>query len=170
MPDNAVADTEIPEVVEEYMVVLIILSLGVGVMITLHISMNATVGAITGNPRMANVIFWAMGLATSAVVASLRADPGFWKRAVSVPGWLFLAGAVGSGIALFTNLAIPRIGATNLTMILIASQLGAAAALSHWGLLGSPRDTFAWWKLVGMALTMAGSAIVLYGGRIFTRI
>jgi bacterial/archaeal transporter family-2 protein len=145
-------------------------ALGVGVLITLHMSMNATVGSLTGNPRMANIIFWAAGFVSSVAVGFLRMDPGFWKRAMAVPSWLFLAGAVGSGIALFTNLAIPRIGATNLTMILIASQLGAAAALSHWGLLGSPRDTFAWWKLVGIALTLVGTAIVLYGGRIFTKI
>ena len=155
---------------EVRMFLFVLAALGMGVMITLHMSMNATVGSLTGNPRMANMIFWAAGFLTSTAVGLLRVDPGFWKRAMAVPGWLFLAGAVGSGIALFTNLAIPRIGATNLTMILIASQLGAAAALSHWGLLGSPKDAFAWWKLVGIALTMVGTAIVLYGGRIFTKI
>lgn len=155
---------------EVRMLLFVFAALGIGVMITLHMSMNATVGSLTGNPRMANMIFWAAGFLTSTAVGLVCKDPGFWKRAASVPGWLFLAGVVGSGIALFTNLAIPRIGATNLTMILIASQLGAAAALSHWGLLGSPRDAFAWWKLVGIALTIVGTAIVLYGGRIFTKI
>lgn len=141
----------------------------VGAIITLHMAMNAYAGVLSGNARMANVVFWIAGLATALVAASTRQDPDFVKRAYSVPAWLGLAGVIGASISLFTNLAIPRIGASNLTMLLLAGQLAASAALSHYGVLGSPAEPVSWRRLAGLALVAAGAALSIYGGKGISR-
>jgi transporter family-2 protein len=138
-----------------------------GAVVTLHMSMNAYAGVLSGNMRLANVAFWAVGLLTAAVAASTQRDPEFFRRLPSVPVWLVFAGAIGAGISMFTNLAVPRIGAVNLTLLLLVGQLCASSVLSHLGALGSPKEPVMWWKVAGIALATAGAALSLYGGKLF---
>jgi len=141
----------------------------VGAIITLHMTMNAYAGVLSGNAKMANVVFWLVGLITAVAVASTREDPDFVKRAYSVPAWLILAGAIGASISLFTNMAVPRIGASNLTMLLLVGQLAAAAVLSQFGALGSPLEPLSWPRAAGIALAAAGAALSIYGPRLSGR-
>jgi len=149
------------------MLAYIALTVLMGAVITIHMSMNAYAGILSGNMRMANVVFWAMGLATAVIAASNQRDPDFFRKLGSVPAWLSLAGVIGACISMFTNLAIPRIGAVNLTLLLLVGQLCASSVLSHLGALGSPREPIEWWKVAGIALSACGAALVMYGGRVF---
>ncbi|MBU0927984.1 MAG: DMT family transporter [Spirochaetes bacterium] len=149
------------------MLVYIALTVVMGTIITLHMSMNAYTGILSGNMRMANVIFWSIGLVTALIAAWNQRDPEFYRKLYSVPAWLLLAGAIGAGISMFTNLAVPKIGAVNLTMLLLVGQLCASSAFSHFGILGSPREPIMWWKVTGVALAAGGAALAIYGGRIF---
>ena len=146
---------------------MIALTIGMGVIITLHMSMNAYTGILTGNVRMANVVFWLVGLLTAIITAWSQRDPEFYRKAFTVPAWLALAGAIGACLSLFTNMAVPRIGAVNLTMLLIIGQLAASSVFSHFGVLGSPREPVMWWKIVGVIIVAGGAALSMYGGRLF---
>jgi len=143
------------------------LTVVMGAIVTLHMTMNAYAGILAGNMRMANVIFWLVGLTTAIAVAWNQRDPEFYRRLDSVPGWLILAGAIGAGISMFTNLAVPKIGAVNLTLLLLVGQLGASSILSHFGALGSPRDPVSWWKVGGVVLAAGGAVLSMYGGKLF---
>ena len=47
---------------------LIALMLLIGFVLTLHLAMNAQVGAIVKNPRMANALFWTMGAIVAIII------------------------------------------------------------------------------------------------------
>ncbi|GAB1432190.1 hypothetical protein MASR2M29_08150 [Spirochaetota bacterium] len=148
---------------------MILLTIFIGMIITLHMSMNAYAGHLAGNTKMANLVFWAMGLSTSIIISFTQKDPGFMKRAMGIPPWLFLAGGIGATISLFTNSAIPLIGSANLTMLLLAGQLAASVVVSHFGIMGSPLEPVAWYRIAGVALAGLGAALSIYGGKLFPR-
>jgi transporter family-2 protein len=144
-------------------------ALVIGAVISIHMSMNAQVGLSLGNARLANIFFWASGFLAAVLLALPRQDFGLVRRLPQIPWWLFLAGVLGACISLFVSISIPRIGAINLTILLLTGQLIASTILSDRGWLGSERSPLSWWKLLGMLVMVLGTALVLYGDRIFGR-
>ena len=59
---------------------LIALMLLIGFVLTLHLAMNAQVGAILKNPRMGNAIFWAIGACTAIIIGATDWDPTVFGR------------------------------------------------------------------------------------------
>ena len=155
----------ITENLEEWnMIVYLISTVAMGVLITLHMSLNARAGISAGDPRVSNVIFWLVGtLAALGTLIAGGAGNGFFRKVSIVPPWLWLAGAIGAGISVFTSLAIPKIGIANLTLIMLVGQLVASAAFSHFGFLGSPRDPVSVWKILAIILVASGTALFFYG-------
>ena len=45
---------------------LLLLSVGLGVVLTVHLAMNGMVGAAINNPRVGNAVFWCVGAAMAA--------------------------------------------------------------------------------------------------------
>ncbi|MBU0936970.1 MAG: DMT family transporter [Spirochaetes bacterium] len=148
------------------MLTLSLMALAVGAFISLHMSMNAQTGVLLGDARLANVFFWLFGLIAAVLLALPRQDYSLLRRLGGIPPWLLLAGALGACIALFASIAIPKLGAANLTVLLLAGQLLASSALSAAGALGSPRTPLSLVKLAGLVLMLAGTALALYADRI----
>lgn len=146
------------------MVFYMIFTVIMGVLITLHMSMNAQAGVFAGDPRISNLVFWLVGCVT-AVITLFAGGIGntFFRKVLIVPPWLWVAGAIGAFISVFTSLAIPKIGIANMTLIMLIGQLVASAAFSHLGILGSPRDPVSAWKLSGIALVVIGTMLFFYG-------
>ncbi len=139
----------------------------VGMLITLHISMNANAGIYSGDQRAVNVIFWLAGSAAAIVSCLVKGSGnGFIGKISVVPPWLYIAGIIGAGISLYTSSVIPRLGVANMTIILLVGQLAASAAFSHFGLLGSPKDPVSLWKIGGLCLVLLGLALFMYGKKL----
>ena len=141
------------------------LTVAVGCLVTIHISMNARIGAITGSGNLANSVFWLVGFAASIAISG-GYTPGFLSRIASAPTWLLLAGAVGAVIAAFNNAMIPRIGIANLTFCLFLGQVIASALLATTGILTSGRDPITPIRATGILLIVAGTSLFVYGGRL----
>lgn len=143
-------------------------TVAVGCLVTLHIAMNARIGAITGNGNLANSVFWLVGFAASLAI-SRGYEPGFAARIGGARTWLLLAGAIGAFIAAFNNAMIPRIGIANLTFFLFLGQILASALLATTGLLADGRDPITPIRATGILLVIAGTALFAYGGRSLLR-
>lgn len=139
------------------------LTVAVGCLVTLHIAMNARIGAITGNGNLANSVFWLIGFAASLAISG-GYEPGFAARIGGAKTWLLLAGAIGACIAAFNNAMIPRIGIANLTFCLFLGQVLASALFSTTGLLADGRDPITPVRATGMLLVIVGTALFAYGG------
>ena len=44
------------------------LTLGLGVVLAVHLAMNGKVGAAIDNPRVANAVFWCIGAVTAIIM------------------------------------------------------------------------------------------------------
>ena len=140
----------------------VLLALLLGVVLAVHLGMNAQVGAILRNPRMGNAIFWIIGAITATVIGITAWDPALFENLREVPIWLLTAGAMGAALVFGIAWVIPHIGAGTLFVLLIAGQVVAGMCLSHFGLLGSPLEPITMVKVLGVALLVAGASIVTF--------
>ena len=141
-------------------VYLIALMLLIGFVLTLHLAMNAQVGAIVKNPRMGNALFWTIGAVTAIIIGLTGWDPGFFANLKSVPAWLITAGIMGGALVFGIAWAMPKLGAGTAFVLMIAGQVISGMIFSHFGWLGSPVEPFTLVKFLGVVLLIAGAAIV----------
>lgn len=143
-------------------ITFILLALLLGVVLSVHLGMNAQVGAILRNPRMGNAIFWIIGAITATVIGVTAWDPALFENLRDVPIWLLTAGAMGAALVFGIAWVIPQIGAGTFFVLLIAGQVVTGMLLSHFGVLGSPVDPITMVKLLGVGLLVAGASIVTF--------
>lgn len=141
-------------------VYLIALMLLIGFVLTLHLAMNAQVGAIVKNPRMGNALFWTIGAVTAIIIGLTGWDPAFFGNLKSVPAWLLTAGIMGGALVFGIAWAMPKLGAGTAFVLMIAGQVISGMVFSHFGWLGSPVEPFTLVKFLGVVLLIAGAAIV----------
>jgi transporter family-2 protein len=134
----------------------------IGFVLTLHLAMNAQVGSLVKNPRMANALFWAIGATTAIIIGLTGWDPSFFTKLKEVPVWLLTAGVMGGLLVFGIAWAMPQLGASTAFVIMIAGQVISGMVFSHFGLLGSPVEPISLVKVGGAILLIAGAAIVIY--------
>lgn len=141
---------------------LISLTLFIGIILSLHLSMNAQVGDILKNPKMGNAIFWTIGGITAIIIGLTAWDPAVFSNLKEVPLWLLTAGAMGAALVFGIAWVIPQVGAGTTFVLLIAGQVIAGMVFSHFGVLGSPVEPISMMKVFGVLLLVGGAAIVTF--------
>jgi transporter family-2 protein len=126
-----------------------------GVVLTVHLAMNGKVGAVIGNPRVGNALFWCIGAITAVVIGLSGWQSGALGGLRQVNPVLLTAGAMGATLVFAIAWLIPQIGAGPMTLMLLFGQIVSAMALSHFGWLGSPVQPISIINIIG-ALIMVG--------------
>lgn len=144
------------------MKIIFLLALLLGVVLSVHLGMNAQVGAILNNPRMGNAIFWTIGAITAIGIGLTGWESAVFANLREVPLWLLTAGAFGAALVFGIAWVIPQIGAGTFFVLLIAGQVITGMILSHFGVLGSPVQPITMIKIVGVALLVTGASVVTF--------
>lgn len=139
---------------------LFALMLFIGIILALHLTMNAQVGVILKNPKMGNAIFWVIGGITAVIIGLTSWDVEVFGRLKEVPLWLLTAGAIGAALVFGIAWAIPQIGAGPAFVLMIAGQVISGLVFSHFGLLGSPVEPISLIKVIGALLLLGGVGMV----------
>jgi bacterial/archaeal transporter family-2 protein len=135
---------------------LLLLSVGLGVVLTVHLAMNGMVGAAINNPRVGNALFWCVGAAMALVIGFSGWQSGALRSLSQVNPILLTAGAMGASLVFGIAYLIPRVGAGPFTYALLAGQIVSAMVLSHYGWLGSPKQPITPMGIVGVAVMVIG--------------
>jgi transporter family-2 protein len=106
----------------------------------------------------ASVIGGAISLAVLLVARRSVAGVG---DAAAGPKWLLLGGVMSALIIFAITIAGPRIGVVATTAFLIAGQFALATVIDRNGWFGVERIGLTWWRIVGVALLVAGAALTL---------
>lgn len=138
------------------------LTVFLGVVLTVHLAMNAAVGAVIGNPRVGNALFWTIGAVTAILIGLSGWRAGALSGLGQINPILLTAGALGASLVFGIAWLIPQIGAGPLTLCLLLGQILAGLVISHYGLLGSPVQPMS-------AINIAGAAIMFVGVLLATR-
>ena len=104
-------------------VYLIALMLLIGFVLTLHLAMNAQVGALVKNPRMGNALFWTIGAVTAILIGLTGWDSAFFSNLKQVPLWLLTAGIMGGALVFGIAWTMPQLGAGTAFVLMIAGQV-----------------------------------------------
>jgi bacterial/archaeal transporter family-2 protein len=127
-----------------------------GVVLTVHLAMNGAVGAVIGNPRVGNALFWCIGAITAIAIGLSGWQAGALTGLRNVNPLLLTAGAMGASLVFGIAWIIPQIGAQQMTVMLLTGQILSAMLLSHFGWLGSPIQPVSLMNAVGALLMIGG--------------
>src|SRR3954464_6392043 len=141
---------------------LFILMLLIGVVLTVHLAMNAQVGVIVRNAKMGNALFWTIGGITAIIIGLTGWEGDVVGRLKEVPVWLLTAGVMGAALVFGIAWVMPQIGAAKGFVLMIGGQVVTGLVLSHFGLLGSPLEPVSLFKIVGALLLIVGVGIVTF--------
>jgi transporter family-2 protein len=137
----------------------LLLAFALGVMLSVYQPMNASVSKLTGSPILANVVFYAIGWATSAVLLLASGGLKHASRLRDTPPILYTAGIMSAFMVLGTIVLLPRLGARRLFLLQVSGQILMAMLVAHFGLLGLPHDPLTPRKIAGAVLLLVGAII-----------
>jgi transporter family-2 protein len=132
------------------------LSVFLGVVLTVHLAMNGLVGAAINNPKVGNAVFWCIGAVTAVIIGITGWQSGALSGLTQVNPILLTAGAMGASLVFGIAYLIPRVGAGPFTYALLAGQIVSAMVLSHYGWLGSPKSPVTPMGIAGVVVMVVG--------------
>ena len=95
---------------------------------------------------------------TFTIAGGIEGDAG-----ARAPAWYYwvLGGVGGAAIVVVTLITVRELGAGGTTAAVIAGQLALSVVLDRAGVLGLEERTITWDKLLGIALLVAGTVLVV---------
>ena len=141
---------------------LLILGLAGGVAMASQAGINAQLRQYMHSPYQAAFFSFLVGTLILGVVVLLQTGsrPQF-QELMAVPYWLWIGGLLGAfGVSVAIILA-PRLGAVNLTIIIVCGQLIASLILDHFGWLGFEKHSINWQRIGGVMLVIAGLVLTV---------
>ncbi|MDA3957511.1 DMT family transporter [Oceanispirochaeta sp.] len=136
-----------------------LLSIGLGALIALMITLNSQLASLMGIIP-ASLVLHLVGLGTITAVIALRDQVGSGKR---VPLFLRLGGLVGVGLTLFNIICFQAIGASLTIALGILGQTLAGQIVDITGFLGMEKHPFHKGKLAGWILILLGVQLMAGG-------
>jgi transporter family-2 protein len=136
--------------------ILYLLTIFLGIVLAVHLSMNGLVGASLKNPRVGNALFWCIGALGAVVIGATGWQSGALDGIRDVNPILLTAGLMGACLVFAIAWLIPREGAAAVMIMLIAGQVLGGMVLSHFGWLGSPVQKITLTNILGAAVMLGG--------------
>ncbi|HTG38586.1 DMT family transporter [Sphingomonas sp.] len=130
-----------------------------GIGVAVQTPTNAALGRTVGSVVFAALISFSVGTII-LLAAWLLADRTPLTQLKGARPWMLLGGAYGAFFVAAVAFAAPRLGLASMLTIVIASQLMAALAIDHFGLLGLPRTPIGVSKVLGVLLVLGGVVLV----------
>jgi transporter family-2 protein len=138
----------------------VLLTAVVGGVLALQAPINAGLGRATGQLPAALVSF-AVGTLLLAVIVGLSGDVAGLGSTFQVRWYYLIGGALGAAYVTVALIAVRSIGAGGVAAATITGQLIAAVAIDRMGILGLDRSPITVPRLVGAALLLAGTYLVI---------
>ena len=139
------------------------LTIFLGVVLAVHLSMNGKVGSVLNNARVGNALFWCIGALGAVVIGSTGWQSGALSPLKQVHPILLTAGILGACLVFAIAWLIPQVGAGPVMITLLAGQVLGGLIMSHYGWLGSPVQPITTIKLLGVAVMIGGVVLATYG-------
>jgi transporter family-2 protein len=143
----------------------IAVALAAGAVLPVQGAINAQLNAELDAPMAVGAFSFlvattAMALALAAILAGGAPRPRLAPLA-RVPWWAWLGGACGATYVTSVFLLIPEIGAAPVVVLTVAGQQLASVAIDRHGLLRLPRRGISHHRLAGVAVLLAGVALIM---------
>ena len=115
------------------------LTMLLGVVLAVHLSMNAKVGSVLNNARVGNALFWCIGALGALAIGLTGWEGGALSPLKQVHPLLLTAGVLGACLVFAIAWLIPQVGAGPVMITLLAGQvLGGLMMSNSAGLVRPP--------------------------------
>ena len=132
----------------------------VGGFIALQAPINAGLGKATGSFAAALVSF-AVGTLVLAAIVILSGRAGGVGEATGVEWYYLLGGILGAAYVFSALVLVDEIGAGGVAAATVTGQLVTSVALDRIGVLGLEQTSITWERLLGVALLLGGTYLVV---------
>lgn len=129
-----------------------ILALLAGLLVSIMVALNGGLAEQYG-VHTASVLLHIVGLVSIGAVACLKRDRPFAKR---LPWYLYLGGAIGVLIVLFTNVSFAYISVSAILALGLFGQGVLGLVVDQYGWMGMSKHPFHVRKLLGLTLVLVG--------------
>jgi transporter family-2 protein len=143
--------------------ILYVITFIAGLLLTVQVGLNSTLGRSVGNLRFAVFMNFLVGL-IGLLIYFAAGGSGIWpSRAglAAVPLWAWFGGLLGAFYVTVATLAGPRIGAAALLALTVFGQLIASLLVDQFGWLGFAVQPISATKLAGAALLLGGVGLIV---------
>ena len=138
-------------------------ALGVGALVSTYLTVNSLVSERVGSAAQANLLYFFVAFAITAVVFLLRQGTADLSKFSEVPWWALAAG-VGGAVAVFgSTFLIEELGPDRYFVAGVAGQVLVSIILAHFAWLGVEENAINWQKVVGALLSIGGVLLVAFG-------
>jgi bacterial/archaeal transporter family-2 protein len=139
----------------------LLFALAAGVMIPFQAGANAELGHWVNSPIRAAFVSFVVGtvalLALSALV--FRPLPSV-SRLGEAPWWVWIGGLLGAFYVAGSIVTAPKLGAATLIALIVTGQALSSLLVDHFGWVGFSEHHIGPGRVAGMALVIAGVALV----------
>jgi bacterial/archaeal transporter family-2 protein len=141
------------------------LTVFLGMVLAIHLSMNGKVGSVLNNARVGNALFWCIGALGAVAIGLTGWQADALKPIKDVHPLLLTAGLMGACLVFAIAWLIPQVGAGPVMITLLAGQIAGGMLMSHFGWLGSPLRPITVTNFVGALVMFGGVVLATYGGK-----
>ena len=142
---------------------LYIMTMFLGVVLAVHLAMNGKVGSVLQNARVGNALFWCIGALGAVAIGLSGWQSGALEPLKQVHPVLLTAGVLGACLVFAIAWLIPKVGAGNIMIVLLAGQVIGGLVMSHYGWLGSPVQPITLAKVAGVVVMIGGVLLATRG-------
>jgi transporter family-2 protein len=133
---------------------------GSGGLIALQAPINSRLGKEVGSFPSAAISF-SVGLLALGAIVVLAGNVDGLSRAGGAPWWAFLGGLLGAVYVSAALVSVRTLGAGGVTAATIAGQLTLSVVVDRLGWLGVEQRAITAPRMIGIALLVAGVALVV---------
>jgi bacterial/archaeal transporter family-2 protein len=133
-----------------------------GVLLTVQVGLNSTLGRAVGTERFAVLMNFLVG-SVGLLIYFAAAGGGLPSRSglAVVPAWAWFGGFLGACYVAVATFCGPRIGAAALLALTVFGQLLASLLVDQFGWLGFPVQPISPTRLAGAALLLGGVGLIV---------
>ena len=139
----------------------VLLGAGAGTLVAMQAPINSRLGKTVGGVQAATFSFLVGTAALVAISFILRGGLASLGNVGKVPWWALVGGLLGAVYVFVALEAVQTLGASGLSAVVIAGQLTMSVVIDRFGLLGVVRHPVGAQRIVGLALLLAGVALVV---------
>jgi bacterial/archaeal transporter family-2 protein len=122
---------------------------------------NSRLGRTVGTVQAATFSFIVGTVALLVIAALASGGLGALGRVGRVPWWALVGGLCGAVYVTVALLAVRTLGASGVTVAIIAGQLTIAVAIDRFGLFGLAKQHIDASRIVGLVLVLVGVVLVV---------
>ena len=132
-----------------------------GALAGMQAPVNSRLGKTVGNVQAATFSFLVGTVALLVIAALVDGGLGELGKVGRAPWWALIGGLLGAVYVTAALVAVRTLGASGVTVAIVAGQLTIAVAIDRFGLFGLAKQQIGASRFAGLLLLLAGVVLVV---------